>query len=131
MYSHCNICNIPIYFCNIHMKHLQHTSETSETLETYTCNMRFSVNPCRRVGWRSIAQWDLALGYGGEGGWSRDATKKVRPETEMPTKSAQGPPHGHGREAWWEKGVGESENAAPRSGMEDRGRDAEEGRQER
>ena len=51
--------------------------------------------------------------------------------TEKATKSAQGPPHGHGGEAWWEKGVGESENAAPRSGMEDRGRDAEEGRQER
>jgi hypothetical protein len=30
----CNICNIPIYFCNIHMKHLQHTSETSKTHES-------------------------------------------------------------------------------------------------
>jgi hypothetical protein len=27
------ICNIPIYFCNIHMKHLQHTSGTSKTLK--------------------------------------------------------------------------------------------------
>jgi hypothetical protein len=36
---HCNICNIPIYFCNIHLKHVQHTSET---LEMYVCNMRFS-----------------------------------------------------------------------------------------
>jgi hypothetical protein len=35
MYSHCNIYNIPIYFCNIHMKHLQHTPRTSKTLETY------------------------------------------------------------------------------------------------
>jgi hypothetical protein len=25
MYSHCNMCNIPIYFCNIQMKHLQHS----------------------------------------------------------------------------------------------------------
>jgi hypothetical protein len=22
MYNHCNMCNITIYFCNIHMKHL-------------------------------------------------------------------------------------------------------------
>jgi hypothetical protein len=27
MYSHCNICNIPIYFYNIYTKHLQHISE--------------------------------------------------------------------------------------------------------
>jgi hypothetical protein len=40
VYSHSNICNIPIYFCNIHMKHLQHTYETPETLETYACNTR-------------------------------------------------------------------------------------------
>jgi hypothetical protein len=39
VYSHCNICNIPIYFYNIYMKHLQHTSETSATIETYVCNM--------------------------------------------------------------------------------------------
>ena len=38
VYSHCNICNIPIYFCNVHIKHLQHISET---LGTYTYNMRF------------------------------------------------------------------------------------------
>ena len=41
MYNHCNICNVPIYFCNIHMKHLQHTSATSITLETDASNMRF------------------------------------------------------------------------------------------
>jgi hypothetical protein len=41
VYSHCNICNILIYFCNIDEKHLQHTSKTSETLETYTCNICF------------------------------------------------------------------------------------------
>jgi hypothetical protein len=45
VYSHCNICNIPIYFYNIHMKHLQHTSESSKTLETYTWNMRFFSKP--------------------------------------------------------------------------------------
>jgi hypothetical protein len=39
--DYCNMCNIPIYFCNIHMKHLQHTSET---IETYSCNMCFEHN---------------------------------------------------------------------------------------
>jgi hypothetical protein len=33
MYSHCNMCNITVYFCNIKMKHLQHLDETSKTLE--------------------------------------------------------------------------------------------------
>ena len=33
VYNHCNICNIQIYFCNIHLKQLQYTYETSETLE--------------------------------------------------------------------------------------------------
>jgi hypothetical protein len=37
-YSHCNMCNIPIYFCNTNIEHLQHTSEI---LETYVCNMLF------------------------------------------------------------------------------------------
>ena len=41
VYSHCNICNIPIYFCNIDIKHLQHTFNTPETLETYVCNILF------------------------------------------------------------------------------------------
>jgi hypothetical protein len=40
--SHCYMCNILIYFCNIHMKHLQHTYDTYEILETYAHNMRFS-----------------------------------------------------------------------------------------
>jgi hypothetical protein len=31
-----NMCNIPIYFCNIHMIQLQYTSET---FETYNCNI--------------------------------------------------------------------------------------------
>jgi hypothetical protein len=39
VYNHCNICNILIYFCNIHMKHLKHISETTKTLKTYACNM--------------------------------------------------------------------------------------------
>jgi hypothetical protein len=38
-----NHYNIPIYFCNIHLKHLQHTSK-SETLETYAQNIHFQQN---------------------------------------------------------------------------------------
>jgi hypothetical protein len=33
VYSHCNMCNIPIYLYNIDIKYLQHTSETSEHLK--------------------------------------------------------------------------------------------------
>ena len=44
VYNHCNICNILIYFYNIHTKRLQHTSNTSEILETYACNMHFERN---------------------------------------------------------------------------------------
>jgi hypothetical protein len=31
VYSHYNMCYIPINFCNIDIQHLQHTSETLET----------------------------------------------------------------------------------------------------
>ena len=41
VYSHCSICTILVYFCNINAKHLQHTTKTSKTIETYACNMRF------------------------------------------------------------------------------------------
>ena len=33
VYSHHNMCNILIYFCNIKMIHLQYPDETSETLK--------------------------------------------------------------------------------------------------
>ena len=56
MYSHCNMCNIPIYFCNIYMKQLQHTSETSETLDTHFCNMCFQLNISSLLG-RMEAHW--------------------------------------------------------------------------
>jgi hypothetical protein len=58
LYNHYNICNIPIYFCNICMKHLQYTSKTSETLETYTCNMHFQHNiSCYLGEWRVVDVW--------------------------------------------------------------------------
>ena len=41
VYTYCNMCNIPIYFCNIDIKYLQHTSQSPETLETYVCNVLF------------------------------------------------------------------------------------------
>jgi hypothetical protein len=39
VYSYYNMCNIPIYFCNIDIQYLQHTSEI---LKTYSCNIRIS-----------------------------------------------------------------------------------------
>jgi hypothetical protein len=66
VYSHCNICNIRIYFCNTDTKRLQHTSKTSETPETYVCNMRFQCNISILLGnggllatweWRLVGVW--------------------------------------------------------------------------
>ena len=49
VYNHCDICNIPIYFCNIHIKYLQHAYETPETLKhtlaTHACNIRGRMQP--------------------------------------------------------------------------------------
>jgi hypothetical protein len=61
-----NICNIPIYFCNIHMKHLQHNSKTSKTLENIRLQHVLSANPGRRVGRWGTVRRDPALGRGGE-----------------------------------------------------------------
>jgi hypothetical protein len=46
VHSHCNMCNIPIYFCNTNTKHMQRASETFETQHMFaTCT--FSVtSPC-------------------------------------------------------------------------------------
>jgi hypothetical protein len=64
MYSHYNMCNIPIYFCNINIQHLQHTSET---LEIYYSNMHFSVaSACCFDEWRLIdADLDAVEWHGG------------------------------------------------------------------
>ena len=59
VYSHCNMCNILIYFCNIDIKHLQHTSETSEILETNACNMHFQ-HRCHLTVWMILATCRLA-----------------------------------------------------------------------
>jgi hypothetical protein len=53
--NHYNICNISIYFCNIHMKHLQHTSET---YETDTCNMRFHGDHISRI-YRAVFSFQI------------------------------------------------------------------------
>ena len=74
--------------------------------------MRFSANHGRRVGGRSTTQLDEALGHGGEGGWSRDATEEVG----SGTVSTRGPPRVRGRtEAWWEEGAGKAKSAASRN----------------
>jgi hypothetical protein len=91
--------NIPIYFCNIHMKHLQHTFETSETLEIYACNMRFQRNNSLLLGrmkdhWRveftdvELVAWEEKAAVGpmekaavGLCGWSMSCARgKVRCE---------------------------------------------------
>jgi hypothetical protein len=48
VYNHWNICNISIYFCNIHMKRLQYTCETSETLENTPATCVFHPSFVRR-----------------------------------------------------------------------------------
>jgi hypothetical protein len=50
VYSHCNMCNILIYFYNIDKKHWQRTTETSENLKAYACNMRFQHNVTMLLG---------------------------------------------------------------------------------
>ena len=70
MYNHCNICNIPIYFYNIHTKYWQHTSETSETLETYAYTFAIcvfsAISTCCLDDWRLVnaelnaAEWCAA-----------------------------------------------------------------------
>jgi hypothetical protein len=70
VYSHCNIYNIPIYFCNISMAHLQHTSETSETFEIYACNMRFQQNLVDGRTEHCTSSIRLC-DHGREGGWQR------------------------------------------------------------
>jgi hypothetical protein len=47
MYSHYNMCNIPIYFCNINIQRLQHISlKLLKHFELYICNMhRIPVQP--------------------------------------------------------------------------------------
>jgi hypothetical protein len=42
VYSHCNMCNISIYFFNMKIKHLQHPDETSEILKIYSYNISFA-----------------------------------------------------------------------------------------
>jgi hypothetical protein len=60
VYSHYNMCNIPIYFCNIDLQHLQHTSKTLETIAICT----FSVaSACCLDEWRLV---DAELDVGAE-----------------------------------------------------------------
>jgi hypothetical protein len=69
LYSHYNMCNIPIYFCNIDVKHLQLTSEKFETLKIYVCNMRFQRNITLLLG-RMEARRCGARRQRGSGAWS-------------------------------------------------------------
>jgi hypothetical protein len=68
VYNHCNIYNIPIYFCNIRMKQLKHSSKITETLGSWTCNMsemhrktleKTASSPAMtgQLWWRRLAGW--------------------------------------------------------------------------
>ena len=58
VYNHCNICNVPIYFYNIHMKHLQDNSETIATLKTDTSKCAFKRNIyLLLMKWRLADMW--------------------------------------------------------------------------
>jgi hypothetical protein len=41
VYNHCNICNISIYFCNIHMKQFQHTPKHLKHLKQMLATCAF------------------------------------------------------------------------------------------
>jgi hypothetical protein len=58
VYSHYNMCNILIYFCNIDIQHLQHTSKTSETLAICAFSLACT---CCLAKWRLI---DMELNAG-------------------------------------------------------------------
>jgi hypothetical protein len=64
VYNHCNICNIPIYFYNIHMKRLQYTCETSETLENTSATCVFHPSFVRRAGNSLRPRMETWLGSG-------------------------------------------------------------------
>jgi hypothetical protein len=51
------MCNIPIYFCNIHIKHLQHISETSKILETYIATCTFSATQHHHAASENRGSW--------------------------------------------------------------------------
>jgi hypothetical protein len=57
VYSHCNMCNILTYFCDIQMKDMQYPDKTSKTLETYACNMRFQRNVTLQLGGREARRY--------------------------------------------------------------------------
>jgi hypothetical protein len=76
MYSHCNICNISIYFCYIHVKQLKHTSKT---LENICLQHAISAKTWHgRVG-GALHSGDPALGRSGEGGcqWAARCTSPL------------------------------------------------------
>jgi hypothetical protein len=56
MYSHCNVYNIPVYFCNTDTKHLQYTSKTSEI---YVCNTHFQRHISLMLGNGGLSRYEV------------------------------------------------------------------------
>ena len=76
------MCNITIYYCNIHIKYLQHTSETSEILETYFCNMHFFLLWCLRLPTGDDVPVDDYLPLVAPGWWWRGVAVAATASTE-------------------------------------------------
>ena len=80
VYSHCNMCNILIYFCNIKMKYLQHPDETSEIFETYSCKIVFFLGEWRHAGVEvDGGAWTSLCGSGMDNSLVSVASHKSRP----------------------------------------------------
>jgi len=116
VYNHCSICNIPIYFYNIHMKPLQHISKTYAPA---TCAFSANVmSPCCLDEWSSslrsltLAQSSMPWSArrspvrnlsttrdhsSGRGRWmerSHDRRRKYEPEVRGSGKAAAGEQRG-------------------------------------
>jgi hypothetical protein len=66
VYSHCNMCNIPIYFCNIQIKHM-HLKYLKHTFVTCAFNV---MSPCTLEEWRRLVAKLYAGAEVGDDTWS-------------------------------------------------------------
>jgi len=112
VYSHYNMCNIPIYFCSINIQNLQHTSEISKTLKTYSYNMRFQRSIYLLFGWMEAYRrgvWCRGVARGGgmpAGGRLRGPGERLCEHrwaaARLPTIGQAGAvPHGGGDSVEW------------------------------
>jgi len=82
VYSHYNMCSIPIYFCNIDIQHcnipLKHPKHLKYTLATCAFS---AISPCCLDEWRLIvAELDVGVEIGGSA-WSTPVQQQHGPPT--------------------------------------------------